>query len=82
MQVERSIFTEVLVDLSIGTEVMTDSGKRVSNALVTYLEEEGSSTKVEVILHNVLVCWNWYQRWPLACYATALRGASVLSGCW
>ncbi len=36
----------------------SDSGKRVSNTMVTYLREEDSLMKVRVILHDVLVFKN------------------------
>ena len=45
---------KVLKDLSDEALTKSDSGKRVRNAWVTYLKEEHSFAKAEVILHNAL----------------------------
>ncbi len=60
----------------------SNSGKRVSNAWVTYLEEKDSPLKDGVILHVTIDLLVYGQRRPMACYAVTLRGARVLSGCW
>ncbi len=52
MQVERSIPAKISEGLPNEIFVRKDSGKRVSNAWVTYLKEEDSLEKSGVILHN------------------------------
>ena len=55
MQVERSLL--LMEAESFGMmfpDTALDSGKRVRNAWVTYLEKEDSLLKSEIILHNPL----------------------------
>lgn len=54
MQVERSRRSEEVEPSGETDEQRRDSGKRVSNAWVTYLGEGDSSEKSEVIPHGLL----------------------------
>ena len=81
MQVERSRRSEEVEPSGETDEQRRDSGKRVSNAWVTYLGEGDSSEKSEVIPHGLLrLKWLRSKGGLSRLFYTPLRGKNCIVG--